>query len=472
MTNPTRPRPTRLDFMHPTGFFYRSRDLSVESARIVIERTLPEISHTIQIAEWPGADLTQIELPPTTSLKESANVFRQLKAVIPGLMPDIKLIAPTNNGDKTMKGSEATSPTSIPGGGTAFKPETVQEEVNKSRFKNDAGDKLVNTHPEFKGRRPQFVDVVLIDSLPNVDIAAFAYNNNNPDLKQLVHDMQNDLLRFRPIRRAVPPLSTHFFKSPDSGLLTKSKLTISSHGLFSAGIIRKIAPGVRVTILEGLDEMGVGTLSWFLALLKVDLPNLITARKKENPNAVILLNLSLVCVWPVGADKEFHGHTLETFEKAIVDAFDPFMPASTDQKDMNIRIFGAAGNDGLKTANVPAYLPAALDNVIEVIAADAKGNKLPYSNGQDAKPTPPESMMNSFRELNAFGDTIASVFVDSLLPVAGKPDIQNTSGYVKWAGTSFATAITSGVVANLCWAGLTPAEAVQMVRDNPKALLE
>lgn len=185
----------------------------------------------------------------------------------------------------------------------------------------------------------------------------------------------------------------------------------TGHSTFVSGIVLTRAPWSRLQVSGVLNSDGVGD-SWQVA-------NAIVALGKTG---IDILNLS--------------------FCQFTFDARQPLALATAiDRLDPNIVVVAGAGNYGARSRPVPAYKggptidlsvsptwPAALDDVIAVGAS--------IGDSTDAavfSPTTP------WVDILAPGDTVISTFVPELL----SPQCP----FASWSGTSFSTAVISGMIA-------------------------
>jgi hypothetical protein len=211
-------------------------------------------------------------------------------------------------------------------------------------------------------------------------------------------------------------------------VLADHDYTMSSHGLFVAGIIRSIAPQVKLRLIQVLNDDGGGTLQNLL-----DGFELFTDRKDDTP---LLVNCSLVLnVTEEGVD----------LQQLMQDIF-----AVVNQS--NVAVVAAAGNGGSIALGTPpdAGVPAAYDTVTGVGALN-QDNLTPaeYTNKSD---TPITLGFAAFGGEVASGTTpltadpskgVLGAFIDDL-----PGPLPNSSGWVRWAGTSFAAPIVTAALAN------------------------
>jgi hypothetical protein len=246
------------------------------------------------------------------------------------------------------------------------------------------------------------------------------------------------------------------------------------HGLFVSGLIHGIAPRARLSLEPVLDRLGVGDLSMLLLALKCVL-------ERKDPSDPQIINLSLgflphparlPAAWfglhrphdPVYVlademfDPERNEHWVASNRSEVgrtVDLLEAGLRALGTYLSLNnCLVIAAAGNDSLvqvetNKARMEPRLPARFDTVLGV-AATTSNPRQParYSNVGDEQ------------ELGDHVATFGGNSSDALEPEDGVigiysgefPDRRpNETGWAFWSGTSFATAIVSGIAANF-WA--------------------
>lgn len=276
-------------------------------------------------------------------------------------------------------------------------------------------------------------------------------------------------------------LSTYGFPMPD-------------HGLFIAGTVRRIAPNAEIILVQVLDDNGVGTeqlLSEGLAYVRQRL-----AQRTDNPRVVV--NCSLTLVAPRSAE-----HILPVMPPVVmldnpamisqvINNFAQFQQAVADYATLYLwiqqalqltaqgaQLIAAAGNEGnaVTGAHPPARYPAALSGIIGVGALDETDLQAWYSNISD---TPLPDGYNTFGGGTESNVGMLGVYLydfpvsaqSQSLPNTPSGGKQNDYGCARWAGTSFATGVISGVVAKM--AGQLPVPdalaILQSLPDTPAGL--
>ncbi|MEV0596164.1 S8 family peptidase [Nonomuraea cavernae] len=166
----------------------------------------------------------------------------------------------------------------------------------------------------------------------------------------------------------------------------------AGHGTFLAGILVRRAPGVSLTVRRVLDGQGLGDEAGVVRALH---------RMREDPPQV--LNLS------------FGGHTFD-------DRPPPLLADALGALPDTVAV-ACAGN----TASDRPFWPAALPGVVAVGAVDeSEEHRAPFS------------AYGSWVDACARGTWLTSSFLER----------DEFAGYAAWNGTSFATALVAGAIAD------------------------
>lgn len=181
----------------------------------------------------------------------------------------------------------------------------------------------------------------------------------------------------------------------------------AGHGLFVAGMVRRVAPGARLFFLRALDANGCGTEV-----------GVATAIRQAARRPIDVLNLSL---------------GFYTLQNATPDGV---VAALRDARRARpgLAVISAAGNDGTTS---PTY-PAALKRVVGVGALDDKAGALAsFSN------------RGPWVDVNAPGTWQHGPYVDGREDASITRDGNSDTfdGRARWSGTSFACGYVSGAVA-------------------------
>jgi subtilisin family serine protease len=268
------------------------------------------------------------------------------------------------------------------------------------------------------------------------------------------------------------------------------------HGLFAAGIVRTLAPGAELRLIRVLDDYGVGDL---LALAQV-LALLPAALLGEGPldppgKRRLIVNLSLTASLPPDAllldlwfpeavrsarhpellRRRFNeiSITLAAIQRSLRVVVDWL--AARD----NVLLVAAAGNDGQLPSGRPApAVPARYDSVLGVGALRADGDAARFSNRGDIAVfgngvaifggNVQEDHAGDLGVIDTAADGLPDAVVGAALaPTLPPQGVANETGWARWAGTSFAAPIVSGLAAAL-WSqpatsGLAAADVIGAV---------
>jgi hypothetical protein len=335
----------------------------------------------------------------------------------------------------------------------------------------------------------QPVPVAVLDTMPNLEHATtHAAAVGNKQLAQTVKWLrtQGEVdARYAPERDQV---MAHHGVAGIRAAVAARRYPVPDHGLFVSGLVHGIAPRAPLALEPVLDDMGVGDLS----LLLIGLQRVL--ERKKRPDAPQIINLSLgflphparlPAAWfglPRPHDPlYFHADELYDDRRSAhwVAAHRTDVGRTVDLLEVGLRELGtylslnnclviaAAGNDSLaqveaRQARMEPRLPARFDTVLGV-AATTSNPRQParYSNVGDE------------RELGDHVATFGGNARESLEPEDGVigiysgefPDRQrNETGWAFWSGTSFATAIVSGIAANY-WAANPGLHATGVLAD-------
>jgi hypothetical protein len=320
-------------------------------------------------------------------------------------------------------------------------------------------------------RQPQ-THVAILDTAPSWDLAqrAAAYPANHllggllGVLAQPVGSLGGPLEGARQAALAEIQQAGHFYPAHKG-----RPIEVQDHGLFVASVIHATAPWARLRLVRVLNDYGVGTLE----LVLIGLAGVAADRPAGDP---LVVNLSLGVLPPVEQlPALWNGHPIPGLPGTPAD---PSLgladrgPALAHELDVlqrpveriaaqllmqNCLLVAAAGNDSLEPDGQPRperwepRVPARYDSVLGVAATGHHEQPAPYSNRGDVAPLR-DAIATHGGDLEADHvhprDGVIGVFTAARFPV---PDAPNDNGWASWSGTSFATAIASGVAANV-WA--------------------
>jgi hypothetical protein len=268
-----------------------------------------------------------------------------------------------------------------------------------------------------------------------------------------------------------------------------SAYRMPDHALFVAGLIHDLAPSAPLTLMPVLDEGGVGDLSLLLAALRE-----LLERKPEGAPWIVNMSLGFR-PHPGHLPAAWYGLTLDdpTYTPAP-EMFDPRhdrrwvashgheVARTTDLLQAGLSLLGrylslnnclvvaAAGNDSeAGDIRLEPRLPARFETVLGVAATDADPRKAAsYSNlGDEQRRGDHVATFGGERDARKRPiDGVVGVYSGDF-PSEGD---ENATGWAYWSGTSFATAIVSGIAANV-WAHKPRAHASEILADMHEAAL-
>jgi hypothetical protein len=264
---------------------------------------------------------------------------------------------------------------------------------------------------------------------------------------------------------------------------------MADHGLFVAGLIHGTAPSAPISYEPVLDASGVGDLSLVLHALE----RVLAAKQPTDP---LIVNMSLgfrphparlAAAWyglprpgddlyapiPELADPDHDARWATRSKRQIRERTDLLQLGLGELGAYlslnNCLIVAAAGNDSLRAvlggqARLYPRLPALFDTVLGVAATLSDGAPAPYSNAGDD--------LQLGDHLATFGGGVSGMTDQPLGGVLGlysgafpaPAEADGVSGWAWWSGTSFATAIMSGIAANF-WGQRRGSHAVDALAD-------
>jgi subtilisin family serine protease len=321
----------------------------------------------------------------------------------------------------------------------------------------------------------QGIHVAILDTMPSIHDLDAAYARWHGR-----HHLVDELLGPGSPLRLYPASYDDLYETQGFDLMGHRYL-MPDHGLFIAGIIHTIAPRATLHLYEVLNPYGVGSLDSIARGLQRVLDN------PEIGDHTLIINCSFMLGIPPGKveDPKSPLYGLDPAEMAA-DAWVVFEPLV---KRSNIILVAAAGNEGYQDANnnpvrPPTRYPAAYEQVVGVGAtprpqatARVQFSAASYSNLSDTptagsyitlggEPGSENGVRGIFTGgfpfyeepigclatlLGLFG--LVKIWKRGHLPSAQKLAAHtisyrpNGTGWAWWAGTSFATPIVSGMLA-------------------------
>ena len=310
--------------------------------------------------------------------------------------------------------------------------------------------------------------------------------------------------------------------SSDEIQLEDHDYPMSDHGLFVAGIIHSLAPKADIRLIPVLNQFGVGDLMGIAHGLK----QVIEFSPKEDQNKNLVVNMSLTLQFPleeahIGTDdpkgKELGMKILDQrrpwcvdllcvlinwFCKVIYDRFHIQLPGCEESwferqalpllsicRSVNFLgsdIIAAAGNKGKEHYRPRAEYPAAFrgvwgvgalpKNPIQPQSPCTRLEAASYSNYSDRPRVSGIATLGGEKDEDGDTDTgILGIYVGSFpKKIPGTDEWvyePSTNGWAYWCGTSFATAIITGLTANMLSkmpSSATPHEAIQILLKDQR----
>jgi subtilisin family serine protease len=260
---------------------------------------------------------------------------------------------------------------------------------------------------------------------------------------------------------------------------------MADHGLFVAGIVHDIVGGAGASIrrIRVLNDHGVGDLLAISHVLE-DLPGVVSGQGGAGTGTPrLIVNLSLGAVPSQAKHRARWLPTLHaTLERDAAssppqDARDLLDAAHLSLREAiewlhakNVLVVASAGNDALRDfapgagAPPPPRYPAHYPKVFAVAATNAEGRPAIYSNRAEADSQPaangvatfggdavaPESPLQApktetGRSPAGRANAVVGIYSGERLPGGAL----NRTGWVQWAGTSFAAPVISGLAAHI-----------------------
>ncbi|MBA3872256.1 MAG: S8/S53 family peptidase [Anaerolineae bacterium] len=337
------------------------------------------------------------------------------------------------------------------------------------------------------------VNVVIFDTAPPREVLDAAYLRNNklpdsdPAKNDLLHRIEQREKHGQFTIKYADQLPTPIILPPNlkqdpedhnelHGYSHRSLYDMSDHGLFIAGIICDHVPAdnMNLYLVETQNNYGVGTIASLAhgieALINGDII-------KDGMDAPLIVNCSL-CI-SFKTPQELRDVNLDVSTEIDFKKLTPAQIAKPEIAELRslydlmsildtfasggVRMIAAAGNDS--TSTDPKYTPeharypAAFDIVLGVGAIDNAGNRMFYSNLADVPPKIGLMVFGGQAQkgvdkniTDTTGDGMLGLYVgsfpDSNTPKGIMPPVTpSTNGWAWWAGTSFSTAVMTGMFA-------------------------
>lgn len=335
-------------------------------------------------------------------------------------------------------------------------------------------------------------NVLLANLLENVvplqrgDTAALATYQSNRLLMAYAADMQ--------------------YPSQDERLLNPHTPTVqgfhqygmTDHGLFVASLVKSICPESQLICIQVLNDNGVGSILTFINGLerlqefraKTSRPMIINMSFMVNlPTDVFHLYYDLPAIPRlflyflnasyIGMMDEFSNDIMELTTSGLMGD----ITKANYISENHVVAVAAAGNDGSigLPSHPPTRRPASFEAVVGVGAIKRSLQAGPqYTSYSNIADEPNSTGLLAFggdvhdpfaplaERMTHPDDGIVGVYIGKFPSTTYTP---NETGYARWAGTSFATPIASGVIAKLMQMGLSPDEIrnalIDAYAENP-----
>jgi hypothetical protein len=229
------------------------------------------------------------------------------------------------------------------------------------------------------------------------------------------------------------------------------------HGLFVTGLIRDVAPGAHIRLIRILNDYGGGDLyNIFAALTDLEL-ELVSGNIRR-----LVINLSLNIMPDIRRlpyvwfdHRQLPSTQLAGAVRVLAHIEDGLRLLFESLYAYDVLIVAAAGNDSFLANKQgqkprPPRIPARYETILSVASVNSRF--APSSFANTACVPPLNAGVATFGgdsegrlDVNGLPEAVRGVYIAPTFP-GGE---QNVSGWADWSGSSFATAIISGLGAHL-----------------------
>jgi hypothetical protein len=232
---------------------------------------------------------------------------------------------------------------------------------------------------------------------------------------------------------------------------------MADHGVFVTGLIRDVAPGAHIRLIRILNDYGGGDLyNIFAALtdLEVELGSGAIRRLVINLSLNIMPDIRrLPYVW--FDHRQLPSTQLAGAVRVLAHIEEGLRLLFESLYAHDVLIVAAAGNDSFLSKKQgqkprPPRIPARYDTTLSVASVNSRFAPSTFSNAACIPPL--NAGVATFGgdsdeklDTNGLPEAVRGVYVAPTFP-GGE---QNVSGWADWSGSSFATAIISGLGAHL-----------------------
>jgi hypothetical protein len=243
---------------------------------------------------------------------------------------------------------------------------------------------------------------------------------------------------------------------------------MEDHGLFVAGIVRDIAPKVRIRLVRILNDYGCCDLyNLFAALTDLEQEVVSGAIRR------LVINLSLAIMPDIRrlpsiwfADRTWSSAQLGGVVRLLNQLEEGLRLLFESLYAHGVLVVAAAGNDSAAATKqgkkpYPPRAPARYNTTISVTAVNSRHEAAKYANAAciaplDAGIATFGGESYGFVDANEQPDAIRGIYLRPTFP-SGEP---NNTGWADWSGTSFATPIISALGAHLLAQGWRASDAL------------